>query len=938
MRLSSIPANARRAIFTVFIAAATLTTPWGPSAAAVNGEESQRFMLDAQRYLGKGDINAAVIQFKNAIKSDPDNAKARFLLGGLYLRLGQGAGAEKEFRAARKRGFDDGEILVPLARAYLLQAKFQNVLDEFSAAVLTTRTPEMTVMMARAEIGLRRFKEAESLLSPLTGKDDKYAPAHTVLAQVYVRTGRADAADKEIDAALALTPDSAEALVIKGELLRARRDRAGAIDYFSRALQANPSNVLALLGRAATLIDQNKMDQAGKDLDAADKLAPNNPFATYLRALSLARQQKFEAAKDKLLSAGRALDEHMPSIYLLGALSYALKQYEQAEAYLSRFVAIVPNNLPARQLLAAALMRKGDAREAIRILRPAVDKAPDDARLLALLGAAYMQNRQYADGSDMLERAAAVAPDVANIRTQLALSRLAAGSSDQAVDDLQAALDLDPGSSQAALVLAYVKLRKGDYDGALKAARRLGKQQPGNPLPSNLAGAAYLGKGDVAAAKKQFEEALRVAPGYFPAQRNLAEIDFREGHPDKARARLEALIGDGAKGAKSIRPMTALAELALRQNRIDDAIAWLEKATRADPAAAVPRARLANLYMRAREPEKALSTARELERRYPDNPRAIDTLGRAQMAAGETGDAVATFERLTARLPDAMAPLLQLAQAQVAAKNPAGARETLRKAMEKGPEDVRPYVVLANLETGEGRYDEARRAARYVVKKKPDAALGFMLLGNVEMAARNYSEAATAFGEAYKRQPSSVSAVRLFQSRIGAGRQEEAIAGMREWVAANPDDRQSRLILGNGYLSLKRYDEAIDEFERLARDIPDSAVVLNNLAWLYQQKGDPRAVATAEKAMGLAPNSPQVVDTYGWILVQNGDVEKGIKLLRTASIKAPQQLEIRYHLAVGLYKSGRTDEARRMLETLLSMGGDFKGLADARALLRKLPK
>ena len=42
---------------------------------------------------------------------------------------------------------------------------------------------------------------------------------------------------------------------------------------------------------------------------------------------------------------------------------------------------------------------------------------------------------------------------------------------------------------------------------------------------------------------------------------------------------------------------------------------------------------------------------------------------------------------------------------------------------------------------------------------------------------------------------------------------------------------------------------------------------LNNLATAYQQEKNPLALEYAEKAYKLAPDSPAVLDTLGWILV-----------------------------------------------------------------------
>src|SRR3546814_7859923 len=59
--------------------------------------------------------------------------------------------------------------------------------------------------------------------------------------------------------------------------------------------------------------------------------------------------------------------------------------------------------------------------------------------------------------------------------------------------------------------------------------------------------------------------------------------------------------------------------------------------------------------------------------------------------------------------------------------------------------------------------------------------------------------------------------------------------------------------------------------------------VLNNLAWLKNELGEPNALDYARRAHDLAPDSPEIADTLGWMLVQSKDTaEEGLALLREA--------------------------------------------------------
>jgi Flp pilus assembly protein TadD len=137
-------------------------------------------------------------------------------------------------------------------------------------------------------------------------------------------------------------------------------------------------------------------------------------------------------------------------------------------------------------------------------------------------------------------------------------------------------------------------------------------------------------------------------------------------------------------------------------------------------------------------------------------------------------------------------------------------------------------------------------------------------------------------------------------------------------------------------LAAKDYKAAIPRLEDIVKRTPNNAAALNNLAYAYQQVKDPRALATAEQAYKLADKNPGVMDTLGWLLVEQGNTSRGVPLLQKASTLVPKSSEVRYHLAVGLSKSGDKAGARKELDKLLADDKTFAQADEARALLKAL--
>ncbi len=146
-----------------------------------------------------------------------------------------------------------------------------------------------------------------------------------------------DQADKPIDETIAAHPRSAEALQVKGEILRARGDRDAAMRLFDQALEIDPENLPARLSRADANIAQGKFTAADQDLDPILRTAPDSFLANYLRASELVKEQKFAAADLLFDRIGYAFAMLPEGYYLQGATKLALGQYAQAESILGEY-------------------------------------------------------------------------------------------------------------------------------------------------------------------------------------------------------------------------------------------------------------------------------------------------------------------------------------------------------------------------------------------------------------------------------------------------------------------------------------------------------------------------------------------------------------------------------------------------------------------------
>jgi tetratricopeptide (TPR) repeat protein len=159
---------------------------------------------------------------------------------------------------------------------------------------------------------------------------------------------------------------------------------------------------------------------------------------------------------------------------------------------------------------------------------------------------------------------------------------------------------------------------------------------------------------------------------------------------------------------------------------------------------------------------------------------------------------------------------------------------------------------------------------------------------------------------------------RLATIQMIEGETEAALATLDGWLATHKDDPTVALLRADALMRKSDHVGAIAQYEALSH--LDDPLVLNNLAWLYMEQRDQRAIEVAERAQSHAPENADISDTLGWILVQFGQAERGIRYLRESIQQNPDSATVRYHLGIAYLETGNTPAGRAALEEAINMG------------------
>jgi len=903
------------------------------------GEDSATRLERAQTLEAAGDVRAAAFELRRILQDDPDHAQARFGLGRLNVLAARGDAAQRELRRALELGIPGDEVMPWLIDALLIQERFADALSEVSSLLSADNASTARWLLRRVEanLGLGRYDELSTDLDAIADYGVEQARVWMAQAQFANHQGDSAAALNLARKAARADPDDPRTAFTHGWLALRQalfQEAESALLESTRAARARAND--SDLTRANLLLVEARLGQ-GKTSEAEavivelESLLGDIPELSYLKGLVAYRQGNFGVARDSLRDTLQRRPEHHQARLLAGGTAFALNEYEEASRQLRRYLAVVPSNDAARRLLAAAQARLGRHGDAMAVLEPlrAGGQDAESVALLAMIGRSATVSGEFETAESAFREALAASPGDPALRGDLARLHAAQGRYDEAIDQLSALVR--EGDAAAELFLVRTLVASGNVALALSQARALAERSPDRPEWHTLVGLIQLQQGERTQGRASLINALNVDDAYLPALLALGRLGLEEGNQASAERYFNAVLRIEPRHGLA---MLGLAESAVRRGDVSTAESWLQRAVEANPDAVLPRLWLSRFHAQSGNADAAISTAREAVAASPRDPRALGLLAELQARNGDLDGAADTYGMLINVVPDDLTGRLALAGIAAQQGREGEARQHINAALEVAPRDLRVLEQAGRVELILGQVDASLAYARQARESYPSSPVGWMLEADALVSAGRHEQARDAYARAHRVLPASLSARRLAQMAERAGDERQALEVLQDWLETSPQDVSAMLNLAMLHQRHGRRNEAEVLYGQVLTFDPDQVAALNNLAWLYHERQDSRALEMARKAYELQPGAA-TSHTYGWMLVESGDVASGLSLIESAAEAAPIP-EVRYRLAVALTRAGDDPRARQVLGQLLGEHAQFQQRTEAEALYRSL--
>ncbi len=494
-------------------------------------------ILSASILAAKGRPDAEVVNAVNkAIALDPKRIESYVSLERLYTTREKAPEAE----AAIQKGIaaspasvlghaEYGRFLTYASRDAEAEAQFRKAIEIDAASI------EAREAIAEFYVTSRQFEKAETAYKDLVQVQENSPESRLELAEFYTNTDRKDEAIAVLNQILTDTPEYVMARYRIGQIYLDRKDIAKVYEQLDALFKINDNDTEALMLRVRTKMQENKAEDAARDLAEILKKQPSGRDA----------------------------------LFLMAQARLALGQNDQARVFIADLERYHPTYLKTGLLKIEAAFSAGDALNALKLSNELMDKtnaanpnaemkpqALQELRMRGLTsrGLAYLDLGKLAEAKADLQEIVRLSPRSSSAMVNLAKVFIAERNSGAALDLYEKAIAADPQNFDA-------------VSGIVNTSIQLNQTARAHAKVDALVD-ANAGRADVLAALHYLKATI------FTAENNAGAAE-------------KELLGSIDLDGNYLPSYSAYASLLATQNRTDEAIAQYQKVIAKKPAAQI---------------------------------------------------------------------------------------------------------------------------------------------------------------------------------------------------------------------------------------------------------------------------------------------------------------------------------------------------------------
>ncbi|CAB9492652.1 XrtA/PEP-CTERM system TPR-repeat protein PrsT [Alteromonas macleodii] len=866
-------------------------------------------LADARNYASQQQLDAAIVEYKNAIQKGPNAAEPRFELGKLYLQQNNYAAAEKELNKAMDLGHPVSQVIPLLSVAYQ-QSGAENALAEVdyrAEGMTAVESAEVGFYKLQALMQLGKNEEAQALLAELSTLDTSSVYKGLIDSYAFVLENDMEGALAATEALREQAPTNKDVLQQLAKIYLQNGEPEKAAEVYGVYVSQFPDDVTSKFAYAALLIEIRDLDKAQPIVDDLLVLNENHPLLNTFKGIIESANENYAKALEHLEIAVQNGRSDQVVRLVAGFSAYQIQDFEAAQRHLTMVASSLPDNHPGLRMLADSMLQLGENDEALEVLARVEGEQGVDAALFSKASYQLLREGNVVGAQQMIEKSEGVSTTAEDL-SRLGVLQLSLNDIDGLVN-LEQAVEQAPESvtSQATLLRAYIATNQ--LEKAKSAAKEWHEASPQTAAPLIYLGNIATAEGAYQDAAQYLDKASELNDAGNEVTYSRAKLLVAEGKKENAVAFIRAFIDENPADVQALALWFALA---MESGNADAVVKHAQTQFNANEGDINLRLLLARMYSLNNQLDKTVSLLRAVEGDESSPQTFWNLKGQALIATNNVKEATTFFDRWLSIYPqdkNAVLGKLLIVDSQKQFKQ--GLALT-NKVLSKRP-DAQLTLLKAYFHSRLGQSKPAWEIINNVSDEVK--ALPFVrgIIARLHLIDKAPEQAVDHAKAAYDATSNSDNALLLVAALEMSGKKEQAFSFLQKHVNAHNNDVQSAMLLAERQIGNDRA-AAIDTYELILTKTPDNFVVLNNLAYLaFEEKNLQRAEELAKKAVSLQSENADAVDTLAQIYIAKGEKEEALTLYEQISTGPIASDEVYLNHVALLLKLDKKELAKRRL-------------------------
>ena len=283
-----------------------------------------------------------------------------------------------------------------------------------------------------------------------------------------------------------LFPNDEEGLGVLGSCLRVNGNFDESLNYLNKAIELNPNYAEALINRGLVRLAQKDKSNALYDLEKAHQLKPHIKQIWDFIITLYNEENRYQDAIKCLVNMIEIDPFYQKNLALLALCNQKADDSELAIMSFQRVLEILPENVSMLLNLGIAMSVQGDHESAIKQFKKALSINPDFTEAYNSMGSAVMEQGKLDEAIEAYQKAVSIKPDYAQAYYNMGNALRGQGKLEEAIEAYDKALCIMPDLTEAynnmGIALRAVNFKKPNTDLQRTIAALLDKKRYIRPI------------------------------------------------------------------------------------------------------------------------------------------------------------------------------------------------------------------------------------------------------------------------------------------------------------------------------------------------------------------------------------------------------------------------------------------------------------------------